>query len=80
MKSFHDHDHDISDNLIIYNIDQAGWWGPWTRCSRGWQEVLMEGEALQQHATGAWQFWDHNLGAPRWISAPMVLQSELPFR
>lgn len=33
----------------------------------------------EQHAQRAWSFW-HTLGDPRWICAPMVHQSELPFR
>ena len=33
----------------------------------------------QQHAEKAWEFY-RSMGSPRWVAAPMVDQSELPFR
>jgi tRNA-dihydrouridine synthase 1 len=40
---------------------------------------LLEGEALDAHVARAWARW-RTLGAPRYHCAPMVDQSELPFR
>ena len=41
---------------------------------------LLEGEELEAHCAKAWQWWRDHLGSPKRVLAPMVDQSELPFR
>ncbi len=41
---------------------------------------LLEGEELGAHCAKAWQWWRDHLGSPKRVLAPMVDQSELPFR
>jgi len=41
--------------------------------------VKLEGKELRQHIERAWEFY-RKMGSPKYVCAPMVDQSELPFR
>lgn len=51
-----------------------------SQATQALEESPVDPAWLQQHAATAWEFWRNHLGSPLWVCAPMVLQSERPFR